>query len=396
MEKKNMMDKIIGILKGKSEISAWTISESEDTSVELFFIREKMDMNRMTNTHEFSVRIYVDFTEDHVQYKGHSSCVIGISDSLEEIENKIDSAVFSAKFVKNKWYDLPANPSNEYTKNRKFSNIDDLKDQFPVVHKIIYDDYGTRSKVNSCEIFAVEGTRRTVTSKGTDISYPYSEFTFEVVTDCNQGNEPVEIFNGYYLTHIDHEQIRTIIKKQLSETEGRSVAVRNPKLTNQRLILSGDAVEDFLFYYISQASDYYIYTGVSHAKRGENFQKEDAKEKLNLTLNPTLDCSIYARPVDTEGKIMKSYNLYTDGKVTNIQTSASRYSHYLGVENMGSCSTFEVKGGDTALSDFMKEDHIEIIAFSSFNIDMETGDFGGEFRLAKQVVGGKTHYLTGG
>lgn len=392
---KEKLNEIVEILKGEGKISAWKVSENRNSSAELFFIQDRLDMNRSANTHEFSVSVYKDFIEEGIEYRGDASCIIGISDEESEIRKKIEDALFSASFVKNKWYDLPSNHNELPLEIKKFDNLSDLEDRFSEIHKIIYDDYGYASKVNSCEIFAIEGTRRIITSKGTDVLYPYSEFTFEVVTDCNTGSEPVEIFNGYYLTHIDTDRIREIISKQLMETEGRSRAVRNPKMTNQRVILSGDAVEDFFTFYLSQASDYFVYSGISNARPGENFQKEDAKEKISLVLNPALDCSIEARPVDSEGKILKRYELYRDGKTVNLKTSA-RFSHYLGVEHLGNCFTFEVKGGDTELREYMSEDYIEILAFSSFNLDEETGDFGGEFRLARQVKNGELSFITGG
>lgn len=376
-------------------ISDWRISEIQNRAAELFFIKDKLDINRAIDTHEFSVSVYTDFEEDGIKYRGNASCTIGASDSAEEIEKKIEYALFSASFVKNKWYNLPINSEEKTIEMKKFENISDLETQFDEVHRVIYADYGFSSKVNSCEIFAIEGVRRVITSKGTDVKYPYSEFTFEIVTDCNTGKEPVEIFNGYYLTRIELAQIKEIVTKQLLETEGRSKAIRNPKLLNQRVVLSGDAVEDFLSFYISQASDYCVFTGVSRAKIGERFQKEDAAEKLTLILNPGLDCSIEARPVDGEGKILKQYELYRDGKVVNLQTSA-RFSHYLGIEHLGSCHTFEVRGGKDELDTYLDGDYIEILAFSSFNLDEETGDFGGEFRLARLVKNGETQFITGG
>lgn len=390
-----MIQTIIEKLRQNPDVSGWTVTEKINSSLEVFLIKEKLDMNRAADTHEFDVCVYVDFQEGDERYKGHAHSIIGISDSAEEIGAKIDSAVFSAGFVKNKWYDLPTNDDGSLPDMQRFSNIEDLKGCYDRIHGIIYGDYGMRSEVNSCEIFAIEGERRVVTSKGTDVRYPYSEFTFELVTDCNTGSEPVEIFNGFYLTHIDLLQIEEIVKKQLTETEGRSLAVRNPKMEHQRIILSGDAVEDFLFFYLGQADDRSIYQGTSFAKQGELFQAEDAVQKLQIRTNPSLSCSVEARPVDSEGKILRETVLYEGGRVVNIRTSA-RYSHYLGIANEGTCSTFEADGGEQPLEEYRKGDYIEIIAFSSFLVDPGTGDFGGEFRLAKQVKNGEVSYITGG
>ncbi len=382
-------------LLNRDDISAWTIAEEKYSSSELFFIRENLDMNRLAEVHEFRVCVYVDFEQADEKYKGDAVFLVGISDSKEEIQKKIDDAVFSAGFVKNKWYDLPCNDETKYLTLKAFENRKELQEKYDEIHRTIYKSYPYSAKVNSCEIFSREGFCRVITSKGTDITYPHGEFFFELVTDSNEGEEPIEIFNDYSLTHIDIAEIEKIVDKQLMETDGRSRAIRNRKLEDQRVIISGDAVEEFFFFYVDQASDSWIYQGGSRAKLHENFLSPDAQEKLNIRMNPALENSIYAKPVDREGKILSGYTLYEAGKVQNLRTSA-RYSHYMGIENMGSCSTFEMDGGKNSLSDYLKGDYIEILAFSSFIMDPTTGDFGGEFRLAKWVKDGEIHFITGG
>lgn len=390
-----MIQKIQELLKQTKKISAWTIKEEVSSSMELFFIKEKLDMNRYTDLHEYHVRLFVDFEENGQSYKGDASILIGASDTFDEMKEKIESAVFSAGFVKNNWYDLPTNKDDNYEELKTFETIRDLKDRYEQLHKVLFKVYPYQAKVNSCEVFAVEGSNRIITSKGTDVTYPHSEFSFEIVTDSSFGEEPVEIFNGYYLTNMDLSQVEKIVDRQLMETEGRSKAQRNKKMEGQRIVLSGDAVEEFLMFYLEQATDSSIYRKISKAKQGELFLSESAKEKLNVRINPMLSTSIYARPVDNEGKKLERYDLYRDGKVAHLRTS-SRYSHYMGIENIGFCDTFEVEGGERSLEEYLKEDYIEILTFSSFLMDPTTGDFGGEFRLAKQVKNGEVSFITGG
>lgn len=390
-----MINKIKDILENTDNISDWIITENKSVSTEIFLVKDKIDMNRACDTEEYSIVVFVDFEEDGKKYRGESKILLGPSYSEEEIEEKIKSAAFSARFVKNPWYPLPENEGGNYIEIKGFENNKDIKEKFDQVHKIIYKDYKYNARVNSCEIFAVEAKNRVVTSKGIDVEYPKSEFSFEIVTDSNIGKEAVEIFNGYYLKNINLEEIEKIVDKQLMETEGRSKAVRNKKMENMRVILSSEAVEELLQFYLEQARDLSIYQKVSKAKIGESFQKEEAKEKITIKMNPALESSINARPLDGEGKKLKEYLLYENGRVKDLVTSA-KYSHYLGIENRGTCSTFEVNGGEKSLEEYKREDYVEILAFSSFIMDPVTGDFGGEFRLAKLVEDGKESYITGG
>ena len=307
-----MLLEIKKLLENNTKISAWVINENISSSSELFFIKDKLDMNRACDTKEYHISIYVDFKENDILYKGDSIVVVSASDSIEEIQTKINDAVFYAEFVKNKWYDLPTNESNVIKGINSFKNLSILKKDYETIFNVFFKDYGYEFKVNSCEIFAIEGLKRVISSKGTDVSFPYSRFIFELVTDCETGFEPVEIFNGYYLTEIDLELIEVLIKKQLSETYERSKAIRNEKLENKRVIISGNAVEEFLKFYIDQATDSSIYQKISKAKLNENFFN-NSKEKLNIVMNPYLSSSINSMPVDAQGKILKPYVLYEDG-----------------------------------------------------------------------------------
>ncbi len=390
-----MIEKIKKILNSFNELSGWTISEEKSSSKEVFMIKDFIDMNRACVTNEFSVRVFVDFEVDGVKYKGDSEANFGISDSEEEIMEKIKTAIFSASFVKNKWYDLPNDKNEEPLKIKAYKTIDNFNDNFSEIQKIIYKDYGFKAKVNSCELFATEITKRVVTSKGVDVTYDSNRFTFEIVTDSNEGKEPVEIFNGYYLTDVKKEEIEKIIKKQLEETDGRSQAVRCKEMHNVRVLLSDYAVDEFFDFYISQVSGSMIYKKISRAEIGKMFQKEDAKNLITIKMNPVLETSIHSRPIDAEGKILKPLTIIKDGKVENIVTG-SRFAQYLNVEPTGSMNTYEVSGGKKDLSEYTNESYLEILAFSSFIMDSATGDFGGEFRLAKLVENGKVSYVSGG
>lgn len=386
-----MLNRIKAILNSKKNISAWIISESKSSSAELFFVKDSLDMNRATDVHEYALKLFVDFTEENVKYRGDASVLISPADSDTELEQKIERAAFSAGFVKNKWYPLPKNENKKPISVKKYNNIEDLKNNYSKIQNILFKEYPYKSKINSCELFAIEQTKRTVTSEGIDISYPFSEFTFEIVSDNNYGKEPVEIFNDYYLPNIDLERLESIVQKQLAETDGRSQAVDCKKLENIRVLLSGDAVEELLFFYLSQATDKMIYMNISKVKQGEQF----VNNKLNITLDPALPSSLYAKPVDSEGKILEKYSLFENGKAVNLRTS-SQFSHYLNLENKGQISTFVVDGGDKTYDELTSGDYIEILTFSSFLMDSTTGDFGGEFRLAKLVQNGKESYVSGG
>jgi predicted Zn-dependent protease len=388
-----MLNAIIDILENNHQISDWIIEDTAKSTLELFFVRDRLDMHRRTNIHDYAVRVFVNFTDDGIDYKGDAEISLGAGYSPDECRAKIEDAVVSASFVKNKSYDLPDDHGKPIALP-PIDNIGTLEDGYEAIFDTCFKPRPYPSKINSLELFATNATTRIVTSHGLDMTFPQSSFMFEPVTDADIGKEPVEIFNDYTLRTPDLDQIDAKIDRQLRETEERSKAVQAQPLKHTRVILTGNAVPTFLSCYTWQATDRPIYKQQSRAKLGERFMPDNARQTLNIRIDPTIP-SPFARPVDREGKRLEAYPLYRDGVVENLRTGA-RYSHYLGIPNRGTTPCFSVAPGDQPLAHYMQDDYTEIVTFSSFLCDPLTGDFGGEFRLARQHIGNQTSYITGG
>lgn len=395
-----MIESILNILQ-KKELAGWILTEEQSASTELFFVKNKLDQNRLCETTETTIEVFVDFEEvgeDGVErYKGKAKALISAGDSPEEIEKRIDNAIVSARFVKNKWYPMANNEGKELPAltTSVSSNTEMLKTQYDALYEALFSDYGMSSQVNSVELFAVDGVRRVITSTGTDITYPVHRFVFELVTDAEGSSESVEIFNDYSFGLLDIEQVREVVKTQLADTEARAAAEKAPNLENINIILRGSAVEDLLKIYVVQASDEAVYSGFSRAKIGELFTGENALQPLNIRMDPSLDHAVGKAPIDKDGVLLHPYALYTDSVVQNLRSS-QQFSSYMNRENIGSPVPFVVEGSDTPYDSFLEDDYLEIYVFSSFVASPIEGDFGGEYRLAKLVQNGKTTYITGG
>ena len=395
-----MIESILNILQ-KKELAGWILTEEQSASTELFFVKNKLDQNRLCETTETTIEVFVDFEEAGEEgverYKGKAKALISAGDSAEEIEKRIDNAMVSARFVKNKWYPMANNEGKESPAltTSVSSNTEMLKTQYDALYEALFTDYGMSSQVNSVELFAVDGVRRVITSTGTDITYPVHRFVFELVTDAKGSSESVEIFNDYSFGLLDIEQVREVVKTQLADTEARAAAEKAPNLENINIILRGSAVEDLLKIYVVQASDEAVYSGFSRAKMGERFTGENALQPLNIRMDPSLDHAVGKAPIDKDGVLLHPYALYSDSVVQNLRSS-QQFSSYMNRENIGSPTPFVVDGSDTPYDAFLEEDYLEIYVFSSFVASPIEGDFGGEYRLAKLVQNGKTTYITGG
>lgn len=385
------------------KIQDWVLQSKDTDSQELFFIKDRLDMNRRAVTREYILTVYVDHEEETdgvvTKTRGSSTAQFGPDDSEEEVVEKIARAGEEASYIKNPWFPLPDNGGEPGHDMAQASTIHEFSHKHEEVFQAFFADRGGLAKVNSAEIFCQDVQVRLASSKGLRTAYPANLFQFELVTDAEGKNDPVEVFRIYTLSGPDAKKIEEIVDAQLKETQARAQADQAQAMDNVRVAITGDEVEDFFQMYTSRLSATSVYNGLSKEEPGSSFAHDqkgpEVKDPVSLRLNPFLAHSPYAVPVDSYGTLLTPYPLLDKGTVVNLASSAP-HSYYLGMENKGKCSTFEVEGGSADLDETMKKDHLEIIKFSSFDFSPLTGNFGGEFRLAKLVKEGKESYISGG
>ena len=76
-----MINKIVKLLKENSEVTAYKVIENKSESVELFYVTDKLETNRVTDIKSYSVTVYHDFES----FRGSSSFEVSLSHSDEEI-----------------------------------------------------------------------------------------------------------------------------------------------------------------------------------------------------------------------------------------------------------------------------------------------------------------------
>lgn len=401
-----MFDKIIqeaDRLLAQGKIQDWVLQAKDTASQELFFVKDKLDMNRQADTQEYFLTVYVDAEEEKdgvvVKSRGSASAQFGPDDSEGELAEKIDRAAEEAAYIKNPWFPLPDNGGETGREMVQSSTIHDFSHKYEDIFQAFFDDREGTAKVNSAEIFCQDVQVRLASSQGVRTSYPANLFQFELVTEAEGKKEPVEVFRIYTLSGPDADKVRQIVDDQLLETQSRGQAEQAKAMDKVRVMITGDEVQDFFQMFKSRLSATSVYNGISKEEPGMAFAHDqkgpEVKDPVSLSLDPFMAHSPYAVPVDTYGTLLSPYQLLDKGVVENLASSAP-HSYYLGMENKGECPTFKVEGGSCDLDQAMKEDHLEIIKFSSFDYSPLTGNFGGEFRLAKLVRGGQEKYITGG
>jgi len=391
-----MIDRIKGILNEIDGITAWKIIEVSKTSEELFFIKKKLDMNRSIDIHIYDVTIYVEFEEDGKSYLGQSRTEISATMTDEDIKAIFEDVKLGASFVKNQFYEL-VEPSEEASviMDSSFSE-GELMDYMPLLAKAVYGpDIHEAGGINSCEIFLNRHSNRFVNSKGINVSYTTYTSMVEVITEWNDGEEPVELYEFMNLGDYEPNLITEKVTGMIEQSKLRAHAKPAPTLSDMNVILSGEAVKEFLEYYVVKANAQSIYEKTSNFEIGQSVQGADITgDQLQVELLPSLEGSSKSRPYDEDGFLLKPLTLIKDG-VLQTYYGSKQYTYYLDIEPTGLLRNARFACGDMTYDRMKNEPYIELISFSNFQMNPLTGDFGGEVRLANYYDGEKIVAITG-
>lgn len=392
----NFKDRVIEILKKHQELSAYKLISVKTTDRELFLIKDKLDLNRGKDVENYSLTVYRDFEEQGVRYKGSALLSLAPTMSEEELEKKISDGIFAAQFVKTKWYPL-AKPSDEKLLV-PHSDIDEKKlgEQAKQIAEAILAEKSDNAVMNSAEIFLTCSDIHFINSEGVNLRYKNASNKIEVITSCEAQPDAVEVYGDASYSNLALDTIRSTVKNQLEETEARRIAQRAQSIKGINVILRNSSVPDFFGFFVEQTSGEMVFSKSSKAEVGKNFQGEHIRgDAISITLKPFIDGSASSAPFDEDGTVLHDTVIFENGTVKNIHCNL-KMAEYLHMKASGHIANCEVASGSLSYAEMTKEPYVEILRFSDFLCDAVTGDFGGEFRLAKYFDGKQIHIINNG
>lgn len=382
-----MLDLILKVL-ANVENDGWLIDEMTTESEELFFVKKDLDMNRGKKVHNVNVTIYRNSEMGDDKFTGSSRTKIAPTMNEEEIKKALDVASLAASFVKNQYYELV--DQKEY----KFNNENKEVDINKLVEAVYKYDNMENGKINSSEFFIEKISKRIVNSNGVDVSFKRQACMIEVITDWSEGGEEVELHDIFRFAYMDYETLALKTKDMLEQTRLRAIATPLVKLDKVPVIISGEGVKSMVEYYIMRANHQFKYEGYFDTSIGDKLQGEIKGDALNVTFKVALENSTLSAPCDADGFILEDIKIIEEGTLVSHYGS-KRYSSYLGAEPTGNLRNVDMETGTLKADEFLKP-HIEIMAFSDFQTNGLTGDFGGEIRLSRYFDGKKyTPYFGG-
>ena len=379
-----MTEQILNALKHLG-IDNWVINEKHTQSSELFMIRHREDMLRGTDTEETAVTVYRDFDADGKSMRGSSRVMLYPGSTAEEITQKLSQAYANALNAANPYFDLP-DPTVE-TKP-KVNCLPLSRMLLDMRQALVTADQNAESYVNSSEIFITLTNSRTLTSKGSDVSYEQLRVDGEFIVQCKHPND-VEMYFDFDYSKPDTAALYELVTKALTLVRDRASADQVPQSGVYDVILCDEHVGQLMEIYLEKCDASMVYPGYSQYKVGTKLHEaEISGEKLSIEV-------FSSTPFSEDGIPMPSRPLIKEGEVQGIY-GATRYCRYLGLEPTGSYDCIRVENGTVSLDDLKKRRVLMPLAFSDFESDSFRGSFGGEIRLAYLFENGKVTILTGG
>lgn len=392
-----MINKIIALLKDNKQISGFKLYEENTESVELFFIKKSLDMDRAKVVSHLILTVYVDFEEAGTSYRGSSSSEIHPTMTEEEILKTIERLSFSASFVKNAVYPLVLKSSNDTKIVTSNLSEKPLSHWIPEITEAIYkENIFDKGGINSAELFLNKTATRIINSEGLDVSYSNYKGTLEFITTWKEDSEEIELYKNIDFSSFTPELFSREVAHMISQCKDKSLAKPTPSIDKIPVLLTGTPVVELFSYYLAQAAASSVYNKISTLKVEDNVQGDNITgDKISITLDPKLENSTFSVPYDEDGFPLSKIELYKDG-ILKRNFGGVRFSHYLDIEPTGNIHNTIISGGSKLKSELKQTPYLELIAFSDFQMDSFTGDFAGEIRLGYYYDGNSITPVTGG
>lgn len=384
-----MIDRIQSAL-ARCGISMWRINETVEETAELFFVRKELDTRRTKDVRKYEVTVFrdVDGQPGGEPTRGSTSVKLISAMDDDQIDEELRGAYYAAQFASNPYFEL-TDPTTApmIEKTGELSGAPLAQSAGKMARALFAPDRHEDAFINSAELFVSRSAQRILSSEGTDVAYTDAKVSGEFVVQCKQP-EDVEIHNDFEYGELDEQALSDKVAEALTFVRDRARAQRILKSGRYDLVLSGNAVVEMLSYYVDRSSAFMVYGHYSTWQNGDDAQGEADGERLSLTLRAT-------QPYSAEGIPMADLPLLDSGKLLAYH-GPNRFCRYLGVKPTGSYEKVSCANGTVPFEELKKGPCLWAVTFSDFQLDVMSGHFGGEIRLAYLIEDGKVTPVTGG
>jgi predicted Zn-dependent protease len=385
-------------LGAEKSVSDWKIVESRRSGTEWFVVGSELDMARSIEALDYKLTAYADSFEGGDRRRGEATVAVHPTMGADEVEALVSRAAAAAARSRNAWFPLPEpaawtpQPASGFEAKSGAAWMPRLLDalRFASIEG---------ARINSLEIFLTRIESRIVNSRGVDASFARWRGEVEHTVEAAGAAGEVELTDSFSFSEPDLGLVAGELARSLGLARDRARAEPAAAAPGLPLILSGRCVEETLRWFFDNLDGARIFSGASPLSLGESLHGSGAKEggydPIDLTAEAFIEGAAGAAPLDADGLPLGRTILSREGTAVELH-GQGRYAHYLGRTPSGDYGLFSVGAGSRTAAELRSQPHVEAAAFSSYDVDPDTGDFGGEVRLAYVFDGSERRPVSGG
>lgn len=367
-----MITKLELLLKQNKEISAYLINQITDESRELYFVHEKLETLRATNTSKNEVTIYVD----HDGFRGDAKFEALISDEKNALELKLNKAIADAKLINNPFYPLVEKDIKTYESESNIKNYDFL-DLGTKMAKDLISLNKEECHFNAIEIFLHKITTVVLNSNGLnkkEVSYK----AFIETIPTYDGKESVELYEEYTFNEYDEKYLMERMTSKLNDVKQRYFAKTPEEKLQCKVLLRNTEILELVATLTGDLNYAKTYNKQNTFNIGDKIQTKDDISKLSIYRTNSLNNSIIDF-FDADGTKLEESLIIENGTYVN-QYGTNRYAYYSNKKPTGLLQRIRVEGTNPYSN--IKDDYLDCVSFSGIQVDLNNDYIGGEVRLA--------------
>ena len=378
------------LLRANEKVSGFKINVHKKESMELFFVKGKLETVRRTNTCDKEVTVYVD----HEEFKGDSQFFVYPSTTAEQLKSLIDEAVEKALLINNQKYELPGAETGEYVVESNFADYDATELAATISKAVFEANTVENASLNSVEVFINKHTETVLNSNGLEKTQVRYDAMVEAIPTYNGENMSVELYEQYNFGSLDLQDLHDEIAGKMAEVKARFEAVKPEYPLTGTVILNKQELSSLFWHMASDLNFATVYSHSNLWKKGDSIQKDPQGDVIGITMTGQVEGSTRSSRFDNDGLAMRDARIVDGGKAAAWYGS-NRYGQYLGEAPTGELRCMAVDAGTAAAESFASGNYLEVVSMSGLQVDFYNDYIGGEVRLAYYHDGEKTIPVTG-
>jgi len=406
-----MLNQLIDRLEMDERLSGWQVRELNKRSTQLFLNKEREEGRRRVEGLIYEVEVLLTrpaAKEGAAKAKDKDKALVTGSArfnvdpaGIDRFKKDLDTAVESAGLVANEAYAMTEVSGTVARVELADPLIEkDAEAQVDEAAELLRSAAGREAGVRlaAAEFFADFTRTRYFNSQGVHCLFESTLFSGEFCLLARDQSGETEVFRAF-----KRRRLRDLpLQEMLAQCAGRSrmrLGAGLPASGNFDVVLSGEALDHFFSWCLTQASAAARYNRLTQAELGAHLiAPAPGASPLTLSHNALIPWAVGSYKVDPSGTPGCRRPLIENG-ILRARHANARYAQYLKQAATGELGCVEVGAGKEAADELLKAGSrplYHLNDFSYFEPNGMTGEFSSEIRYGEEITAGGVRPVKGG